>query len=70
MWTAKNRKRYDRTHLRYPSDLTDAEWELVAGLIPPAKRGVNRRRVDVRESVASCSRAQERSPRTALRRKV
>ena len=49
MWTAKNRRRYDRSHLRYPSDLTDAEWELVAGLIPPAKRGGNRRRVDVRE---------------------
>ena len=25
MWTAKNRGRYDRSRLRYPSDLTDAE---------------------------------------------
>jgi transposase len=49
MWTAENRRRYDRSHLRYPSDLTDAEWGLVAALIPPAKRGGNRRRVDVRE---------------------
>jgi hypothetical protein len=24
MWTAENRARYDRGHLRYPSDLTDA----------------------------------------------
>ncbi len=23
MWTATNRKRYDRSQLRYPSDLTD-----------------------------------------------
>ncbi len=26
MWTAKNRGRYDRSKLRYPSDLTDDEW--------------------------------------------
>ena len=49
MWTTKNRRRYDRSHLRYPSDLTGAEWELVAALIGPAKRGGNKRRVDVRE---------------------
>jgi hypothetical protein len=29
MWTDENRARYDRSKLRYPSDLTDAEWELV-----------------------------------------
>jgi len=39
MWTAESRARYDRSKLRYPSDLTDAEWALVACLIPPAKRG-------------------------------
>jgi transposase len=49
MWTAKNRKRYDRGALRYPSDLTDDEWAHVGPLIPPAKRGGNRRHVDVRE---------------------
>jgi hypothetical protein len=26
MWTSKNRARYDRSKLRYPSDLTDDEW--------------------------------------------
>lgn len=51
MWTAENRGRYDRSRLRYPSDLTDEEWALVRPLIPPAKRGGNRRRVDVREVV-------------------
>lgn len=28
MWTSKNRARYDRSKLRYPSDLTDDEWGL------------------------------------------
>ena len=51
MWTAENRSRYDRSSLRYPSDLTDAEWELIRPLIPPAKRGGNKRTVDVREIV-------------------
>jgi transposase len=49
MWTKKNRGRYDRSRLRYPSDLTDDEWAHVEPLIPPAKRGGNKRRVDVRE---------------------
>ena len=49
MWTAKNRGRYDRSKLRYPSDLTDEEWAHVAELIPPARRGGNKRTVDVRE---------------------
>ena len=33
MWTAKNRGRYDRSKLRYPSDLTDDEWAHVAPLL-------------------------------------
>jgi transposase len=49
MWTTKNRGRYDRSQLRYPSDLTDDEWALVAPLIRPAKRGGNKRHVDERE---------------------
>ena len=49
MWTAKHRNRYDRSRLRYPSDLTDEEWALVAPLIPPAKRAGNRRHVNVRD---------------------
>ena len=39
MWTDENRSRYDCSKLRYPSDLTDDEWVLVAPVIPPAKRG-------------------------------
>ena len=51
MWTNENRARYDRSRLRYPSDLTDAEWAHVEPHIPPAKRGGNRRHVDEREVV-------------------
>jgi len=51
MWTTENRARYDRSRLRYPSDLTDPEWALTAPLIPPAKRGGNKRSVDLREIV-------------------
>ena len=49
MWTPRNRKRYDRSQLRYPSDLTDDEWAHVAPLIPPVKPGGNKRTVDTRE---------------------
>ncbi len=43
MRTKEIRSRYDRSKLRYPSDLTDDEWARVAVLIPPAKRGGNKR---------------------------
>src|SRR5271166_5190469 len=48
MWTDKNRAKYNRDHLRYPSDLTDDEWAYVEPLIPPAKRGGGKRRTDMR----------------------
>ena len=51
MWTTRNRSHYDRSKLRYPTDLTDAEWALIEPLIPPAKRGGNKRTVDMREVV-------------------
>jgi len=51
MWTSENRGRYDRSGLRYPSDLTNEEWALVEPLIPPARRGGAKRTVDVREVV-------------------
>src|SRR3954453_21035325 len=43
MWTDENRARYDRSQLRYPSDLTDEEGPLIEPLIPAAKRGGNKR---------------------------
>jgi transposase len=51
MWTNDNRGRYDRSGLRYPSDLTDDEWSLVEPLIPPGKRGGDKRTVIMREVV-------------------
>lgn len=51
MWTDENRALYNRDHLRYPSDLTDEEWALIAPLIPPGKPGGGKRRVDMRAVV-------------------
>jgi transposase len=51
MWTNENRVSYDRRDLPYSSDLTNAEWALVEPLIRPAKRGGNKRTVDVRKIV-------------------
>ena len=51
MWTTENRGRYDRSKLRYPSDLTEPEWALIEPLIPPAKKGGNKRTVDERAVV-------------------
>jgi putative transposase len=36
---------------RYPSDMTDAQWEIIEQLIPPAKHGGRPRKVDMREVV-------------------
>ena len=49
MWTPEHRRASDRRGLRYPSDLTNAEWALAEPMIPPAKRGGRRREVNVRE---------------------
>ena len=35
MWTPDTRAEHDRDDLRYPSDLTDAEWQILAPLLPP-----------------------------------
>jgi transposase len=51
MWTDETRVQHDRSGLRYTHDLTEAEWALVKPLIPPAKRGGNKRTVDIREVV-------------------
>ena len=52
MRTSENRPRYNRDKLRYPSDLTDDEWSRVEPLIPPAKSGGGKRRVNMREVVS------------------
>ena len=49
MWTCENRRQYELQGPCYPSDLSDAEWALIAPLIPPAKRGGRPRDVNLRE---------------------
>ncbi len=52
MWKAETRCIYDRKGLRYPTDLTDAEWDLdlACPFVNIPQHGPKRqRRVDVRE---------------------
>jgi transposase len=49
MWKPEHRRAAQRRGLRYPSDLSEEEWALVAPLIPPAKHGGRRRSVNLRE---------------------
>ncbi len=50
MWKPEHRvAAADRPGLRYPSDMTDAEWALVSPLIPAARHGGRPRNVNVRE---------------------
>jgi transposase len=49
MWTKENRRRYDRSDLRYDSDLTDEEWAEIEPMLPPAKPGGNKRPANLRQ---------------------
>ena len=49
MWKPEHRRAAERGGLRYPSDLSEAEWALIEPMIPSAKRGGRRREVNVRE---------------------
>jgi len=51
MWKPEHRQAARRKGRRYDSDLTDAEWALIAPMIPPARRGGRPRDVNVREIV-------------------
>jgi transposase len=50
-WTKITRVKYQRKGLRYASDLTDAEWALIARKLPPRCRLGRPREVDLREVV-------------------
>jgi hypothetical protein len=66
---AEHRLAADRRGLRYPSDLTDAEWAIVAAMIPPGRHGGRRRSVNVREVLnGSAARCTGQSNRIALQR--
>ena len=51
MWTEITRANYERDGLRYASDMTDAEWELIEGHLPAAKATGRPRTTDLREVV-------------------
>src|SRR3546814_14269865 len=51
MWTPTTRREHSRDHLRYGSDLTDAEWEIIAPFLPPPRRTGRPRRWPMRELV-------------------
>ena len=50
-WTEITRRQYRRDGLRYASDLTDEEWQLIAPHLPPAKPLGRPRTTDLREVV-------------------
>ena len=51
MWTEEQRAIYRRDESRYPSNLTDAEWERLKPLIPEASPGGRPRKTDMRAAM-------------------
>lgn len=49
MWSKEARELHKPRGGRYPSDLTDAEWAIMAPMIPPPRRGGRPRQTDMRE---------------------
>jgi putative transposase len=47
-WTEITRAEYQRSGLRYASDMTDAEWALIVRRLPPRRRLGRPREVDLR----------------------
>lgn len=50
-WDDTARDQHNRDHLRYPSDLTDYEWALIAPMLPAAKPGGRPRTTNLRDVV-------------------
>src|SRR5258705_8780367 len=50
-WTEITRAQYRRSGLRYASDMTDAEWALIARRMPPRRHLGRPREVDLRKVV-------------------
>lgn len=51
MWTPATRRQHSRAGLRYETDLTDAEWRLIAPYLPGPKSTGRPRRWPLREIV-------------------
>ena len=50
-WTKITRQQYQRDGMRYASDMTDAEWKLIARRLPPRRRLGRPREVDLRKVI-------------------
>ena len=48
-WTELTRRQYERGCARYSSDLTDAEWAVIEGVMPSRKRTGRPRTTDLRD---------------------
>jgi transposase len=48
-WTETTRREHDRRSLRYASDCTDEEWEVIVPFLPPSGKMKRPRKVDLRE---------------------
>src|SRR5271157_3768204 len=53
MWTSATRREHSRDHLRYGSDLTDAEWEIIAPFMPPPAKTGRPREWSMREIMSA-----------------
>ena len=51
MWTQEQREQHRQGGNGFPSDLTDAEWDRLAPLIPPASPGGRPRKIDMRAAL-------------------
>ncbi len=51
VWTEITRSKYRREGLRYASDLTDAEWAVIAPHMPAPRQPGRPRRTPLREVV-------------------
>jgi transposase len=50
MWTPTTRQQHSRTVTRYQTDLTDAEWRVIAPHLPkPCAKGLAARLADARD---------------------
>ena len=49
MWTPETRARHNRDHLRYGSDLTDEEWQVLSPFMPLRAKTGRRRAWPMRE---------------------
>jgi putative transposase len=49
MWTKEARIRHTPREERYPSDVTDAEWAIIAPMVPRPRQGGRHRETDMRD---------------------